>query len=54
MTNKIKIVKYGGRFDPVYEEIGELEAMEIPIGRFSEKEELCIDVDDLMDWINRK
>jgi len=54
MINKIKIVKYGGRLDPIYEEIGELEAMEILIGRFSDKEELCIDVDDLMNWINRK
>lgn len=51
---KIKIVKYGGRLDPVYEEIGEIEVMKEPIGRFSDEDELCIDVDDLMAWVNRK
>ncbi|MDD2410018.1 MAG: hypothetical protein PHD03_04815 [Bacilli bacterium] len=57
MTDKIKIVKYGGRLNPIYEEIGEIELMKITIRSFSENEEdeeFCIDINDLMDWVNRK
>lgn len=51
---KIKIIKWQGSYSPVYEEIGEINAGMYEIGWNADKEELCIDIDDLMDWINRK
>lgn len=51
---KIKIVKWQGSHSPIYEEIGEIEAVEREIGWNADKEELCIDIDDLMDWVNRR
>lgn len=47
----IKIVEYQGRIDPFYKEVGEIKLSKVPIGRFNEEEELCIDIEDLLDWI---
>jgi len=44
--DKIKIVKYEGRLNPIYKEIGEIELLKIQIGN-SDKEELCIDIEDI-------
>jgi len=54
MVDKIKIVKYGGRLNPSYKEIGEIDLIKFQAGEISENEEICIDIDDLMVWINRK
>lgn len=52
--DKIKIVKYGGEIDPIYEEIGEIPLSYETIGRFNDKKEICIDIRDLIDFINRR
>ena len=52
-TVKIKIVKWQGSHSPIWEEIGEIEAFEKEIGWNAEEEELCIDIEDLMNWVNR-
>jgi hypothetical protein len=52
--NKIKIVRYNGSLDPIYEEVGEIEIKKELIGRFANEEEFCIDINDLIDFMNRK
>lgn len=49
--NKIKVVRWQGRVNPVYEELGEIEIFETKIGWYSEEEELCIDIDDILEWV---
>lgn len=51
---KIKIVEWQGSISPIWEEIGKIDAFEREIGWNAETEELSIDIEDLMDWVNRR
>lgn len=44
------MVEWQGSVDPIYKEVGELDVFTTEIGRNSEEGELCIDIDDLIEW----
>lgn len=48
---KIKVVEWQGSISPVYEEVGELQGFMTDIGYNSDAQELCIDIEDLLEWI---
>lgn len=49
--NTIKIVEWQGSHNPIYEEVGKVKAFKTKVGFNAETKELCIDIEDLLNWI---
>ncbi len=49
--NTIQVVEWQGSHNPIWEEVGEIKIIKVGVGYNSDEEELCIDIEDLLNWI---